>query len=135
MSRGIIFGVGLFALTLLAFLCIPRHLPVTSSATGRSAFSAHIENGQLTLSGTVASEEAKGAAVARAQDLAKSLRLRVTDNLNIIEDGQAAGSSNHGRATGPRPTPPRGPLVRGEMGAGLHAREKPAHRLPQVDVT
>ena len=91
MSRGIIFGVGLFALTLLAFLCIPRHLPVTSSATGHSAFSAHIENGQLTLSGTVASEEAKGAAVARAQDLAKSLRLRVTDNLNIIEDGQAAG--------------------------------------------
>ena len=90
MSRGIIFGVGLFALTLLAFLCIPRHLPVTSSATGHSAFSAHIENGQLTLSGTIASEEAKGAAVARAQDLAKSLRLRVTDNLNIIEDGQAA---------------------------------------------
>lgn len=91
MSRGIIFGVGLFALTLLAFLCIPRHLPVTSSATGHSAFSAHIENGQLTLSGAVAGEEAKFAAVARAQDLAKSLRLRVTDNLNIIEDGQAAG--------------------------------------------
>jgi OOP family OmpA-OmpF porin len=91
MSRGIIFGVGLFALTLLAFLCIPRHLPVTSSATGHPAFSAHLENGQLTLSGAVASEEAKAAAVARAQDLAKSLRLRVTDNLDVIEDGQAAG--------------------------------------------
>ena len=91
MSRGIIFGVGLFALTLLAFLCIPRHLPVTSSATGHPAFSAHLENGHLTLSGAVASEETKAAALARAQDLAKSLRLRVTDNLEVLEDGQAAG--------------------------------------------
>ena len=53
--------------------------------------SAHLENGQLTLSGAVASEEAKAAAVARAQDLAKSLRLRVIDNLEVLEDGQAAG--------------------------------------------
>lgn len=91
MSRGIIFSVGLFALTLLAFLCIPRHLPVTSSATGHPAFSAHIENGQLTLSGAVASEDAKAAVIARAQDLSKNLRLRVTDNLEIIEHGEAAG--------------------------------------------
>ncbi len=91
MSRGIIFGVGLFALTLLAFLCIPRHLPVTSSATAQPAFSAHIENGQLTLAGAVGSEEAKVAAVSRAQELAKGLRLRVEDNLDVIEDGTAAG--------------------------------------------
>ena len=71
MSRGIIFGVGLLALTLLAFICIPRHLPVTSSATGHPAFTAHIENGQLTLSGAMGSEDAKLAAVARAQELAK----------------------------------------------------------------
>ena len=90
MSRGIIFGVGLFALTLLAFICIPRHLPVTSSATGHSSFSAHIENGHLTLSGAMGSEEAKLAAVARAQELAKHLKLRVTDNLDILEDGGAA---------------------------------------------
>ena len=89
MSRGIIFGVGLLALTLLAFLCIPRHLPVTSSAAARSAFSATIENGQLTLSGAMG-EEAKGAAVARAQELAKGLKLRVVDNLDIIQDGEAA---------------------------------------------
>ena len=89
MSRGIIFGVGLLALTLLAFLCIPRHLPVTSSATARSAFSATIENGQLTLSGAMG-EEAKVAAVARAQELAKGLKLRVVDNLDIIQDGEAA---------------------------------------------
>lgn len=90
MSRGIIFGVGLFALTLLAFICIPRHLPVTSSATGHPSFSAHIENGQLTLSGAMGSEEAKLATVARAQELAKNLKLRVTDHLDVLEDGGAA---------------------------------------------
>jgi len=90
MSRGIIFGVGLFALTLLAFICIPRHLPVTSSATGHPSFSAHIENGHLTLSGAMGSEEAKLATVARAQELAKNLKLRVTDNLEVLEDGGAA---------------------------------------------
>ena len=90
MSRGIIFGVGLFALTLLALICIPRHLPVTSSATGHPSFSAHLDNGHLTLSGAMGSEEAKLAAVARAQELAKNLKLRVTDNLEVLEDGGAA---------------------------------------------
>ena len=90
MSRGIIFGVGLLALTFLAFICVPRHLPVTSSATGHPAFSAHIENGHLTLSGAMGSEDAKLATVARAQELAKGLKLRVTDNIDIIEDSRAA---------------------------------------------
>lgn len=90
MSRGIIFGVGFFALTLLALICIPRHLPVTSSATGRPSFSAHIENGHLTLSGAMGSEEAKLAAGARAQELAKTFKLRVTDNLDVLEDGGPA---------------------------------------------
>ena len=90
MSRGIIFAVGLFALTLLALICIPRHLPVTSSAGGHPAFRAHIENGHLTLSGAMASEEAKLAAVTRAQELAKGLKLRVTDNLDILEEATPA---------------------------------------------
>lgn len=90
MSRGIIFGVGLFALTLLALICIPRHLPVTSSATGHPAFTAQIDNGHLTLSGAVGSEEAKLATVARAHELAKHFKLRVTDNLVVLEDGGAA---------------------------------------------
>ena len=90
MSRGIIFGVGLLALTLLAFICIPRHLPVTSSATGRPAFTAHIENGQLTLSGAMGSEDAKLAAVARAQELAKGLKLRVNEKLEVLEDSDTA---------------------------------------------
>ncbi|MBA5870501.1 MAG: OmpA family protein [Nitrospira sp. CR2.1] len=90
MSRGIIFAVGLFALTLLALICIPRHLPVTSSASGHPAFRAHIENGHLTLSGAMASEEAKLAAVSRAQELAKGLKLRVIDNLDLLEDTNPA---------------------------------------------
>lgn len=90
MSRGIIFGVGLFALTVLALICIPRHLPVTSSATGHPSFSVHIDNGHLTLTGAMGSEEAKLAAVARAQELAKNLKLRVTDNLDVLDEGGAA---------------------------------------------
>ncbi|MBS0171975.1 MAG: OmpA family protein [Nitrospira sp.] len=90
MSRGIIFAVGLFALTVLAFICIPRHLPVTSPASGHPAFRAHLENGHLTLSGAMASEEAKSAAVTRAQELAKGLKLRVTDNLEILADASPA---------------------------------------------
>ncbi len=90
MSRGIIFSVGLLALTLLAFICIPRHLPVTSSATGHPAFTAHIENGQLTLSGAMGSEDAKLAAVARAQELAKGLKLRVNEKLEVLADSDTA---------------------------------------------
>ncbi len=91
MSRGIIFGVGLLALTLLAFLCIPRHLPVTSSAAIHPSFSASIENGQLTLSGVVGSEDAKLTALARAQDLVKGTKLHVTDGLEVMPGAGAAG--------------------------------------------
>ncbi|MCC2643853.1 MAG: putative outer membrane protein ompA family [Nitrospira sp.] len=91
MSRRIILGVGLLALTLLAFLCIPRHLPVTPSTAVRPAFHAGIENGQLTISGHVASEDTKRAALSRAQELAKGTRLHVTDNLKVMPDSPAAG--------------------------------------------
>ncbi len=89
MSRGIIFGAGLLALTLLALLCIPRHLPVTPSAAGHPVFSARFENGQLMLSGVVGSENAKEAAVVRAQDLIKGTKLRVTDDLEVLGTGGA----------------------------------------------
>jgi OOP family OmpA-OmpF porin len=91
MSRRIILGVGLLALTLLAFLCIPRHLPVTSSTAIHPAFKASIENGQLTLSGSVGSEETKRAALSRAQELAKGTRLHVTDDLKVMPGGTEAG--------------------------------------------
>lgn len=91
MSRGIIFGVGLLALTLLAFLCIPRHLPVTSSADPHLRFTATLDNGQLTLSGVVGSAEAKQAALERAQELAKGGKLHVRDDLTVVASGDAAG--------------------------------------------
>ncbi len=91
MSRGIIFGVGLLALTFLAFLCIPRHLPVTSSAAVRPSFSASLENGQLTLSGVVGSPEAKQAALDRAQELGRVGKLHLTDDLKVVAGEDAAG--------------------------------------------
>lgn len=91
MSRGMILGAGLLALTVIAFLCIPRHLPVTSSVALHPTFSASIENGRLKLSGAVGSDEAKQAVLARAQELAKGARLRVTDELEVIQGDNAAG--------------------------------------------
>lgn len=91
MSRGMILGVGLLALTVIAFLCIPRHLPVTSSAVLHPTFSAGIENGRLRLSGAVGSDEVKQAVLARAQELAKGTRLRVTDDLDVVHSDTAAG--------------------------------------------
>jgi OOP family OmpA-OmpF porin len=90
MSRGIIFGVGLLALTLLAFFCIPRHLPVTSSAALHPSFTAVIEQGRLTLSGVVGSTDAKQAALDRAQELAKGGKLHVTDDLKVVPGSDAA---------------------------------------------
>jgi OOP family OmpA-OmpF porin len=91
MSRGIIFGVGLLALTLLAFFCIPRHLPVTSSITSYPNFSATIDSGRLTLSGVVGSTETKHAALERAQELAKGGKLQVRDELTVVAGGATAG--------------------------------------------
>ncbi|HVG02947.1 MAG TPA: OmpA family protein [Nitrospira sp.] len=94
MSRGIIFGTGLIALTFLAFLCIPRHLPETSSGATPSGFTASISNGQLTLSGGIGSARSKQAVVARAQELAKSSRLRVSDDLTVFQNGDSAHSDS-----------------------------------------
>ena len=89
MSRGIIFGTGFVALVLLAFLCIPRHLPETASGASHPNFTATISNGQLTLSGGIGSARAKQAVLARAQELAKSAKLRVGEELTVLpNDGK-----------------------------------------------
>ena len=89
MSRGIIFGTGFVALVLLAFLCIPRHLPETASGATHPDFTATISNGQLTLSGGIGSARAKQAVLARAQELAKSAKLRVGEELTVLpNDGK-----------------------------------------------
>lgn len=90
MSRGIIFGTGLLALTILAFLCIPRHLPGTSSEAIHPNFTATLSNGQLTLSGGMGSAHSKQAVLGRAQELAKSNKLRVSDNLTVLSNTEAA---------------------------------------------
>lgn len=90
MSRGLILGVGLIALTLLALICIPRHLPVAASDAPRPAFHVSIEHGRLTLTGTVGSEEAKQAAITRAQEAAKTAGLRVSHEIDVAHEGGAA---------------------------------------------
>ncbi|MBX3234711.1 MAG: OmpA family protein [Nitrospiraceae bacterium] len=91
MSRGTILGIGILALTLLAFLCIPRHLPVAPAAAVPASFSAVIDNGQLTLSGVLAGEQEKATALARSQELFKGGKLRITDNLEVTEGTKPGG--------------------------------------------
>lgn len=91
MSRGTILGIGLLALTLLAFLCIPRHLPVAPAASVPASFSATIENGQLTLVGVLAGEAEKATALARAQELFKGGKIKITDSLDVSDGAKPAG--------------------------------------------
>ena len=90
MSRGIIFGTGLIALTFLAFLCIPRHLPETSSGVVHPSFTVTMSNGQLTLSGAIASAQSKQAVLSRAQELAKISKLRVSDDLTVAPNADTS---------------------------------------------
>jgi len=55
MMRRAILGVGAVALTLLAAVCIPRHLPTTtaSSSLTPATFHASLEQGILTLRGSL----------------------------------------------------------------------------------
>ena len=55
MERRTILGGGFFALTLLALVCIPRHLPSSASAPPPvpANFHAHLEHGALLLRGSL----------------------------------------------------------------------------------
>jgi OOP family OmpA-OmpF porin len=91
MSRGTILGTGLFALTLVALLCIPRHLPVAPAAAVPASFSANLDNGHLTLAGVVTTEQEKALALARAQELFRGGKVRITDDLRVEPDAKAEG--------------------------------------------
>jgi len=85
MMRKAILGAGAVALTLLAAVCIPRHLP-TSAASNLltpANLHAHVEQGILTLRGSLPSEANKTAIVQRARELYGSVPGRVVDELAV----------------------------------------------------
>ena len=83
--RRAILGAGAVALTLLAVVCIPRHLPslTASSFTTPATLHVHLEHGTLTLRGSLPNDISKAAIVQRAQELYGAAPGRVVDELVV----------------------------------------------------
>lgn len=97
MMRKAILGAGAVALTLLAAVCIPRHLPTSAASNPLTPanFHAHAEQGILTLRGSLPSETSKTAIVQRARELYGSVPGRVVDELAVDPRvGPAAWADN-----------------------------------------
>ena len=97
MMRRAILGAGAAALTLLAVVCIPRHLPLPAASIPRTpaTFHARLEQGTLTLRGSLPSETSKAAILQRAQELYGRAPGRVVDELVVDPRvGTAAWTSN-----------------------------------------
>jgi OmpA-OmpF porin, OOP family len=93
MKRRAILGAGAVALALLAAICIPRHLPTStaSSTLTPAAFQARLEQGTLTLRGSLPSETIKTAIVQRAQELYGVTLNRVVNQL-VVDPGVGSAS-------------------------------------------
>ena len=97
MMRRAILGAGAIALTLLAAVCIPRHLPTStaSSALTPAYFHARLEQGTLTLRGSLPNEISKAAILQRAQELYGKAPGHVVDELAVDPSvGSAAWTGN-----------------------------------------
>ncbi len=95
--RRAILGAGAVALTLLAVVCIPRHLSTStaSSALTPASFHARLEQGTLTLRGSLPSEISKSAILQRAQELYGKTPGHVVDELAVDPRvGSAAWTGN-----------------------------------------
>ena len=97
MSRTAILGAGAVALVLLAVVCIPHHLPTTSASMPLTpaTFHARLEQGTLTLRGSLPSETSKVAILQRAKELYGTPPGRVVDELAMDPKvGPAAWADN-----------------------------------------
>ncbi len=85
MMRRAILGAGTVALTLLAVVCISRHLPTSTASRSLTpaTFHASVEQGILTLRGSLPSETSKAAILQRARDLYGATPGRVVDQLAV----------------------------------------------------
>lgn len=85
MRRRTIVGGGAFALTLLALVCIPRHLP--SSALPLSLipanFHARLEQNQLTLRGSLPDAATRDRILQQAHSLYDRAQIRIIDQLTV----------------------------------------------------
>ena len=92
-ERRTILGGGVFALTLLALVCIPRHLPLSASppVPVPANFHARVEQGTLMLRGSLPDAGARDRILERARAAFGPAQVRVLDQLTI--DGRIAAPS------------------------------------------
>jgi|SRR5689334_14600420 len=90
MDRRTILSGGVCALTLLALVCIPRHLPSSAAPTTPvpANFHARLEQGTLMLRGSLPDRETHDRIVQRAQTAYDPAQVRVLDQLTV--DGRIA---------------------------------------------
>jgi OOP family OmpA-OmpF porin len=88
MDRRTILGGGVLALTLLALVCIPRHLPSSASPSAPvpANFHARLEQGTLLLRGSLPDARARDRILESARTTYAATQVRVLDQLTI--DGQ-----------------------------------------------
>jgi OOP family OmpA-OmpF porin len=93
MERRTILGGGVFALTLLALVCIPRHLPSSASlpAPVPANFHARLDQGALMLRGSLPDAASRERILARARMAYDPAHVRVIDQLTI--DGRITAAS------------------------------------------
>jgi len=92
MARGAILAAGALALTILAFVCLPRHLPPPAASRSLAAATLYVrlEAGTLTFRGSLPTEAAKAQILTRAQELYGQRHVRIVDELVIDPNVGAA---------------------------------------------
>ncbi|HLZ35921.1 MAG TPA: OmpA family protein [Nitrospira sp.] len=85
MRRRTIVGGGAFALTLLALVCIPRHLPssVLPAPLVPANFHARLEQNQLTLRGSLPNAATRDRILQQAHTLYDRSQIRIVDELTV----------------------------------------------------
>lgn len=85
MMRAVILAAGAVALGLLAMLCLPRHLtpPAATVPLSPATLHARLEQGILTLRGSLPGQTSKTAILQRAQELYGAQSGRVVDQLTV----------------------------------------------------
>ncbi len=93
MERRTILGGGVFALTLLALVCIPRHLPLSASSPAPvpANFHARLEQGTLMLRGSLPDAGTRDKILDRARAAYDPAKVRLLDQLSV--DGRITAAS------------------------------------------
>lgn len=87
MKRRVIVGAGAFALTLLALVCIPRHMPLSASPSPLvpANFHARLDQQVLTLRGSLPDEDTRARLLAQAHNIYGNTTVRIVDQLTVDE--------------------------------------------------